>query len=848
MRPFMMYFRTLFVGILCWLTVGLAAMAQQAPEFRALWADTFHAGMRNSNEVNALVNTARAGNFNAIIVEVRKRCDAYYNSSLEPKASDVSPQSYDPLADLLNKAHNGGRRIEVHAWITTYLVWNAGVSLPPQANHPYYTHPDWFTRDITGAASDGSNYQFDQSLPEVQRYTYNVAMDIISRYDVDGFHFDYVRFSGRNWGYHSNALDRFRRRFNTTGIPAATEPNWLQFRRDQVSGLVRKVYLNALAVKPQVKISAATICFAPGIVNDSQWFSSASAWNNVLQDWRGWMQEGILDLNIPMMYFDHRRYANEWNGWSIFAKEHTYGRHVALGQGSYLNILSNVIHQLRTTRLPTTSSNAVAQGMAMYSYAVPVTNDTSAATAFNALVRPTAFDPNPAPLFAEPVPVPVMPWKVAPTLGHVKGTIRGAATSNEIDGAVVFLAGPQNRVQTNDGTGFYGFAHLPPGSYTLTATYSNLAGQSAVVLVTTGVVSTIDFFLSTSNSPVLNLRAFPGSKEAIVAWTTPAMGDSQVEFGLTASLGNLSVRDPNAVSNHAVLITGLMPNTNYFYRVSSRVGFTTNISAINSFTTAGEIIIDNRSATLTGGWTPGTSSTDKFGSDYVFASTTAASTATYTPFISTPGRYDVQVWYPQGQNRSTNAPFLLIFDGGSLDGGVNQTANGGTWRTVATNLPFARGTGGYFQWHSDTAETGKVIMADAVRFIYAANQEPPGPGSVPQWWRDFYFGGTVNVALDPDSDGIRTVDEYVTGTDPLRGSSKLSSRLEGSSNDLLGISFSPFHSGRVYQLEAASLLATNGWAVQGLSPQIMPNGNGLFPVTDVADAQKFYRLRVHLSP
>ncbi|HTD66072.1 MAG TPA: family 10 glycosylhydrolase [Candidatus Limnocylindria bacterium] len=503
-----------FGTVCCWVSVaaglmGCAAGAQPAPEFRALWADTFHAGMRNSNEVAALVNTARGANFNAIIVEVRKRCDAYYNSAIEPKASDVSPQSYDPLADLLDKAHHGGRRIEVHAWITTYLVWNAGGALPTQANHPYYTHPEWLSRDSTGATSDGNNYQFDPALPEVQRHTYDVAMDILSRYDVDGFHFDYVRYSGRTWGYHSNALERFRRRFNVAGTPSPADANWLQFRREQVSGLVRKVYLNALAMKPQVKISAATIGFAPGVVNDSQWFSSASAWGNVLQDWRGWMQEGILDLNVPMMYFDHRRHANDWNGWSLFAKEHAYGHHVALGQGSYLNTLSNVIHQLRTTRVPTANSNAAAHGLAMYSYAAPVTNDTSAVTTFNALVQPSVYDPNPVPLFAEPVATPVMPWKVAPTVGHVKGTIRATAASDELDGAVVTLAGPVTRVQTNDATGFYGFAHLPPGSYTVTASYSNLASRSAAVLVTTGVVSTVDLFLSVSNGPLLNLRAWP---------------------------------------------------------------------------------------------------------------------------------------------------------------------------------------------------------------------------------------------------------------------------------------------------------------------------------------------------
>ena len=39
--------------------------------------------------------------------------------------------------------------------------------------------------------------------------------------------------------------------------------------------------------------------------------------------------------------------------------------------------------------------------------------------------------------------------------------------------------------------------------------------------------------------------------------------------------------------------------------------------------------MDNTDAALAGTWTTGTSSADKFGSDYLFASTTAASTRRY---------------------------------------------------------------------------------------------------------------------------------------------------------------------------------------------------------------------------
>jgi uncharacterized lipoprotein YddW (UPF0748 family) len=838
--------RTQFLGLLCACAIGLPSVARAQAEFRALWADTFHAGMRNSNEVSQLVAAARSANCNAIIVEVRKRCDAYYNSSFEPKAADVSPQSFDPLADLVAKAHSGGPRIEVHAWITTYLVWNNATTGPSQTNHPFYTRPEWLSRNNAGTNWDGANYQFDQSLPGVQKHIHNVAMDLISRYDIDGFQLDYVRYSGNTWGYHSNAVARFQQRFNTTGTPASNDPQWLQFRRDQVSALVRKIYLDAIALKPQIKISAATICFAPGITTTAQWPSSA-AWSSVLQDWRGWMQEGILDLNIPMMYFDHRRYSNAWTDWSIFAKNHAYSRQVALGEGAYLNILSNVIHQTRSARTLTAASNGAA-GVAFYSYAVPETN-LPPATVFAALTSPSGYDPNPVPVFASAVSVPAMPWKTAPTAGHLKGTITSAVTGLELDGALVSITGPVNAARTNDATGFYGFANLPPGNYSVTASFSNLASRTLAVAITTGAVATLDFAL---NPPgVLDaVMVFPGRSEAVFVWATPTPMDAQIEFGITAGLGSASLRDAVLLTNHAIHLTGLAPGTDYFYRAVSRAGSNTLASVVAAFRTAGEMILDNVDAAFTGGWTPASSAADKYGTNYAFASTTGgAATARYVPDVPATGLYDVQVWYSQGGNRSAVAPFLIQADADAVPGSVNQTSGGGAWRTVATNLLFQRGTGGFFQWSNNTAESGRVVIADAVRFLYATNQEPPAPGTVPAWWAQAYFGGPVSALADHDADGVSTASEYLAGTNPRRADSRLVFRMDSAASNAVSLSFAPWLPGRGYELEGSTnLTGSNGWHWIAAGPLVSTNNTGAFVRTNVPPAREFYRLRIRPEP
>jgi hypothetical protein len=96
-----------------------------------------------------------------------------------------------------------------------------------------------------------------------------------------------------------------------------------------------------------------------------------------------------------------------------------------------------------------------------------------------------------------------MPWKTAPTKGHLKGVVHGGSVTNALDGAVVRLTGPVSRVQTNDATGFYGFVDLTPGTYTVWASYSGYPNQTNTVSVTAGAVATQDILLSTGVPPVI---------------------------------------------------------------------------------------------------------------------------------------------------------------------------------------------------------------------------------------------------------------------------------------------------------------------------------------------------------
>jgi len=69
------------------------------------------------------------------------------------------------------------------------------------------------------------------------------------------------------------------------------------------------------------------------------------------------------------------------------------------------------------------------------------------------------------------------------------GTITVASTGAWADGATVSINGPTSRSMYVDGTGFYAFIDLPPGSYTVTASKAGYPNVAAPVSVAVGAVT-----------------------------------------------------------------------------------------------------------------------------------------------------------------------------------------------------------------------------------------------------------------------------------------------------------------------------------------------------------------------
>lgn len=277
-------------------------------EARGLWvtrwewavnSDTNRAEAQKER-INSIFDLAKKAKMNFILFQIRGNGDAFYQSSLEPWSELLTGTlgknpGWDPLAYALEQAHLRG--LELHAWFNTFPAWR-GTEPPPHTmpENVYNAHPEWIICDKNGKRMPLSSHYVNLSpgIPEARDYIHAVALEIVKKYNIDGFHFDYIRYpeSSNSLGYSQDpvSLNLFN---SPDGNPK--QLNWDDWQRENINIFVRKFYDEATAAKPWLKISAAVI----GKYDYSNW----NGFHIVYQDARAWMSEDKIDFIIPMIYW-----------------------------------------------------------------------------------------------------------------------------------------------------------------------------------------------------------------------------------------------------------------------------------------------------------------------------------------------------------------------------------------------------------------------------------------------------------------------------------------------------------------------------------------------------------------
>jgi uncharacterized lipoprotein YddW (UPF0748 family) len=440
--------------------------------FRAFWADAFHAGYKSTAEIDTMVARAVEGNYNAIIPEVMAFQDnvgsghgAYWNSNIVPKAGDIVG-GIDPLAYLVQQAHANG--IEVHCWLVAYRVCS---TWPPSGNAIMTANPAWLMvpqADMGGgpATVDGY-YVLDPGSPEAQEYLASIVRELGSNYEIDGIHWDYIRYTTTNAGYPSDAgytkssLARFQDITGFVGTPSTSNSQWNDFRRRSITELVRRIMFEVATVdnpRQPLRHTAALITWGDAPAS----FSSSNAYA-LYQNWREWMEEGYLDAGIPMTYYrEHNPPHDQWyRNWVDASVGWRYNRQIFTGPGIYLNTFANSLTQMQYALA------AGVDGLSTYSY-----DGTGGGSSWYGYIASN--------LFTTPATVPEMPWRepVTASDGTVYGRVTDGLTGAPIDDAQILINGFNSGVYT-DGNGYFILTQLTAGAggaiYSIGASYTGYA-------------------------------------------------------------------------------------------------------------------------------------------------------------------------------------------------------------------------------------------------------------------------------------------------------------------------------------------------------------------------------------
>lgn len=674
----------------------------------------------------------REANCNAVIVQVRRRADVCYPSGLgEPYMSGLSPANFNALQAMIDAAHDttgGKQRVEVHCWIVAFKTAHGQV----YSQHSDTSNPDnyWPTRLSSGAENgDGA---FDPGHPKCLKYLVDVCMDLVTGFDIDGIHYDYIRFEANTEGYNPTSVARYNARYGLSGQPVSTSEQFKQWRRDQVSAFVRQVYARIQTVKPQVKQSGSFVTWNPSPVASTRAaFMNTRPYYDVYSDWDAWMQEGIIDIAVPMTYYNWASLPNDYVRWMNFEKDRKGNRHMVVGPGIYLNSLNNAILELQMTRDASPAGN-YAQGFSGYSYRVPYSGGNWAGFAPSLISQVTPTPTN----------IPSMPWKTNPTTGHVMGTVTHLSDGLWADHAQVSIAGPVSRSMYVDGTGFYAFIDLPPGSYTITAGKAGYPNASANVEVAIGQVTgnmyVRDLALGGTPPPAISnvLASSITNHAASITWLTDQPADSRVEYGTSTSYGSSSPLDAAVVTNHTVSLAGLSPNTLYHYRAISANANGTSVSGDFTFTSGGPPSISDvqvgsvtaSGATIT--WTTNAPADTlvRYGPTLPYASQSTLLPAAVTSHsvvltgLQAETLYHVQAVSANTYGTAESADLTFTTAGigaeiviDNLDPGwTNTSPSGGNWNQGASSVVPKIGTN--YLYASGTANTSEASITRSCRW------------------------------------------------------------------------------------------------------------------------------------
>ncbi len=234
-------------------------------------------------ELEEAVENCRKLNIENVYIHVRSYCDSLYPSKYFPLVKNAELYDYDVFQKMLDAFHEYS--IKVHAWVNPYRVLTSASDINKlSTDSPAYK---WMTDENKENNINVCFYNgiyLNPSENEVQKLIIDSLKEIITRYDVDGIHFD-------DYFYPTQSIDFDKESYEKYTLEATKPLKLYDWRRANVNSLISSCY-------SAIKFHNENILFSI-----SPAASIEKNYSELYADVEEWITNGYIDVIIPQLYF-----------------------------------------------------------------------------------------------------------------------------------------------------------------------------------------------------------------------------------------------------------------------------------------------------------------------------------------------------------------------------------------------------------------------------------------------------------------------------------------------------------------------------------------------------------------
>ncbi len=249
-------------------------------------------------------------NMNAVVVQVRPFGDAMYESSYFPWSRYISgtqgvDPGFDPMEYMVEAAHERG--LEFHAWLNPYRVTTANTdySKLSEDNPARVWHEDDDKTNDRNVLSFGGNLYYNPASKEVQTLITNGIKEIVTKYDVDGIHFDdyFYPVLGSKYAsvFDSTEYKTYVADCKSDGKKSLGIADW---RRNNVNTLVKNIYKSIKKIDSNVQFGISPGGFIDSLFTDAGYYIDIKTWLS---------SDGYIDYICPQIYWTFSNSLNPYD-------------------------------------------------------------------------------------------------------------------------------------------------------------------------------------------------------------------------------------------------------------------------------------------------------------------------------------------------------------------------------------------------------------------------------------------------------------------------------------------------------------------------------------------------------